>query len=264
MTDLALQPPAAAPWLRSAVGGTAQAALATYRLGGKALIAAPLLIAIAVVPELAQHIAEISLGMFNSREAFHAGADDPLRWTFAYPKVIGFVLATLGIARFWALGSVRAALLVRPAALLRIAFAFALTLIAEQAFAWLKAISDSPALNELLGGASLLVQAGLLVLLVAALVEDRTTGLRAAFTSRWPTAMLIILLGAVAFVPAQAAHSFHHLAALGQPAPLVWALMLWDSLWVGLMAALAGSALFVAYRAGPTWRGWTVNPHTIG
>jgi hypothetical protein len=264
MTDLALQPPGAAPWLRSAAGGTAQAALATYRLGGRALVAAPLLIAIAVVPELAQHIAEISLGMFDSREAFHAGAGDPLRWAFAYPKVIGFVLATLAIARFWALGSVRAALLIRPSALLRVILAFALTLIAEQAFAWLKAISNSPGVDELLGGGSLLVQVGLLVLLVAALVEDRATGLRAAFTSRWPTALLIILLAALAFLPTQAAHSFHHMAALGQPAPLVWALMIWDSLWVGLMAALVGSALFVGYRAGPTWRGWTVNPRMIG
>jgi hypothetical protein len=46
-------------------------------------------------------------------------------------------------------------------------------------------------------------------------------------------------------------HGWHHSVALGQPEPIVWALMVWDSLWVGLMAALTGSALFVGYRCGP-------------
>lgn len=32
--------------------------------------------------------------------------------------------------------------------------------------------------------------------------------------------------------------------------------MAFDALVVGLMAALIGSALFVAYRSGASWRGW--------
>jgi hypothetical protein len=37
---------------------------------------------------------------------------------------------------------------------------------------------------------------------------------------------------------------------------MVWALMAFDALWVGLFAALVGTALFVGARAPLTWRGW--------
>ena len=33
-------------------------------------------------------------------------------------------------------------------------------------------------------------------------------------------------------------------------------LMAFDALVVGLLAALIGSALFVAFRSGASWRGW--------
>jgi len=261
MTDLALNSGVRAPArLGSAVGGTLRAALATYRLGGRTLVAAPVIAAVAVVPELAQHLAEIHLGMFASKDAFRAAGDNPLRWAFAYPKVAGFTLAILLTARFWALGSVRSAFLVRPATLGRVLFAFALTLLAEVPFRWARDASGSAMLDGLLTAGSVAVQAGLLVYLVAALLDDRGTTLRSAFTERWPTALLITLLGALAFVPAQALHTANHLAALGQPAVLVWALMTFDGLWVGLMASLIGAALFVAYRAGPTWRGWSTHP----
>lgn len=262
MTDLALRAPGPPTVAWSALTGTAQAMLATYRLGGRTLVAAPLLVAIAVLPELAQHIAEISLGMFESAAAFQAHALDPFRWTFAYPKVVGFALAILAITRFWALGSVRAALTLRPANLVRILIAVALTWAFELPFDWLMSLGLLP--DSVVTALALLAQAGFLVFLLAALVEDRSIGLRRAFTDRWPTALLLGLLGAVAFMPAASLHSFHHLAAMGQPEPIIWALMLWDSLWVGLMAALLGSAAFVAQRTGLSWRGWTVHPRDIG
>ena len=246
--------------LGSAFAGIGWAIVSTGRLAARTWVAAPAIIGIAVLPELAQHAAEIHLGMFESKEAFRAAAEDPLRWTFAYPKVAGFVIAILMTARFWALGSVRGALLIAPGTLLRLAVAIALTLAAEQPFTWLKEASATAAVDGLLTVASALVQAGLLVYLVGALVEDRSNGLRRSFTDRWPTALLITLLAAIALVPTQALHSANHSAAFGQPASLVWALMIFDSLWVGLMAASIGSALFVGYRAGPTWRGWTEKP----
>lgn len=111
---------------RSAVGGTAQTVLASYRRGGLTLVAAPAIVALIVVPEFAQHVAEIQLGMFESKEAFKALSNDPTRWAFGYVKVAGVVLATLATARFWALGSVRRALLVSPGTLLRTLFAIGL------------------------------------------------------------------------------------------------------------------------------------------
>ena len=261
MTDIAMATPGGVgPRLRRALGGVGWSIVSTARLGARTWIAAPAIVAIAVLPELAQHAAEVHLGMFDSKEAFRAAGEDPLRWAFAYPKVAGFVIAILMTARFWALGSVRKALLVAPYTLLRLAVAIALTLAAELPFKWLGEETSSPVVDGILAAASVLVQAGLLVYLVGALLDDRSNGLRRAFTDRWPTALLMTVLAALALLPTQALHSANHSAAFGQPGSVVWALMIFDSLWVGLMAALIGSAFFVGYRAGPTWRGWSDRP----
>jgi hypothetical protein len=259
MNDIAASPAGAGPGprLASFFVGTFRAMVSTYRLGGLAWLAAPAILAIAVLPELAQHMAEIHLGMFDSKEAARAVANDPLRWAFGYLKIAGLVVAILATARFWALGSVRRALLIAPGNLFRLVLAIALTLAAELPFALLKQTSNSEVLDGILTAASMLVQAGLLVYLVGALLDDPSNGLRRAFTDRWPTALLITLLAALAFLPAQTLHHANHMAALGQHPLLVWALMIFDSLLVGLMAVLVGSALFVGYRAGPTWRGWS-------
>lgn len=249
--------------LGSALRGTARAAFATYKLGGRTLVAAPLIAAIVVLPELAQHAAEIHLGMFESKAGAQAAANHPLRWAFGYAKIAGLVVAMLATARYWALGSVRRALLIAPGNLLRLGLAIGLTLLAELPFTWLKEASASAGVDAAITFASVLVQAGLLVYLIGALLDDRTITLRSAFGDRWPTAILITALAALAFAPSQALHGANHLWAMEQPTAIVWALMLFDSLLVGLLATLVGAALFVAYRAGPTWRGWTTRPETI-
>jgi hypothetical protein len=246
--------------LGSAVAGTFWAVVATFRLGARTALVAPVLLAVSVLPEFAQHAAEVHLGMYESRAAFRAAGDDPLRWAFAYPKLAGFVLAILLIARFWALGSVRKAVMVGGGNLLRLAFAIGLTLAAEYSFDRLDDVSASPAIDIALAIVSALIQTGLLVYIVGALIDDRTNGLRRAFTEKWPTALLITLLAAIVFVPGQALHMGNHLAAFGQPAAIVWGLMLFDSLWIGMMTACLGTALHVGYAAGPTWRGWTDRP----
>jgi hypothetical protein len=260
MNDIAATPAGPGVRLASLFGGTFRAALSTYRLGFLAWLAAPAILAIAVLPELAQHMAEIQLGMFDSKEAARAVANDPLRWAFGYLKIAGLVIAILATARFWAFRSVRKALLIAPRNLFRLLLAIGFTLLAELPFAWLKEASSLNVLDGILTAGSILVQAGLLVYLVGALLDDPSNGLRRAFTDRWPTALLITLLAALAFLPCQALHMANHLAAFGQHPLLVWALMIFDSLLVGLMAVLVGSALFVGYRAGPTWRGWTERP----
>lgn len=247
---------------RGAWGGAARriggAIVATYRGGGRAMVAAPLLVAIAVVPEAVQHVVEIRLGMFGSREAFRTLADDPIRWTFGYAKVAGFVLAILLLARFVALGSVRAALRVGPMTLMRLLLAMALTFVAALPFEWLQARATAPAVDVSLGVLSALIQAGLTLYVVGALLDDRALTLRAAFTERWPTALVLMLLVALAFVPAQALHMANHRLALGRPDAVIWAVMAFDALLVGLLAALLGAALAVGYRTGLTWRGWCV------
>lgn len=228
----------------------------TYRHGGRAVVAAPLLLAIAVVPEGAQHVAEIRLGMFDSVDAFRALANDPTRWAFGYFKVAGFVIAILAVARFWAVGSIRRALLVPPRDLLRLVVALGLTVAASLPFEWAGRQGLPTALNFALQAVSAVIQTGLLLYVAAALFGDRDVTLRTAFTERWPSALVMTLAAAAAFIPAQALHMANHKLAMAQAAPVVWMLMAWDALWVGLLAALVGSALYAGYGCGLTWRGW--------
>lgn len=245
----------------SALRGTARALADTYRLGGRALVRAPALVAFAVVPEFVQHIVEIRLGMFHSIAQARAFADSATRWNFGYVKLAGFALAILLVARFWATGaSVRRALLIPPATLLRLLAAIAVFVMVGTGIGRLDPYVSLPAVHVLLSILSWVLQLGLIVWMVAILVEDRETTLAAAFTRRLPTAALLLVLLAAAFAPAQALHGLDHHLALGRPEPLVWLLMIWDALVVGLLAALVGSALHVAHASGASWRGWGRSP----
>ncbi|HEV2043196.1 MAG TPA: hypothetical protein VGR05_00820, partial [Sphingomicrobium sp.] len=51
-----------------------------YPRGIAMIWVAPLVLALVAVPEFLQHVAEIQLGMFDSRESARAVADHPQRW----------------------------------------------------------------------------------------------------------------------------------------------------------------------------------------
>ena len=247
-----------------ALRDVARAAYETYRLGGRMVVAAPLLLLIAVLPELLQHAAEIHLGMFDSIDRFRALSADPLRWSFGYLKVAGFVVAILACARFWAVGSIRRALMIPPAALIRAAAGLIIGFAVAWPFTWLNTQGIAPAINVPLQILSAVIQGAFLVYIVGALLEEKAVTPVRAMTSLLPAAVVLTLLAALAFAPAQALHMANHKLALGQPLPIVWFLMIFDALWVGLFAALVGSALFVGVRTGLTWRGWTIPPGELG
>ena len=240
-----------------------RAVVETYRLGGRAVRAVPLVLAIAVLPELLQHIAEIRLGMFVSVEQFRALANDPLRWGFGYVKVAGFVIAILSVARFWSVGSVRRTLLIPPMTVVRVVAGLVVGLAAAWPFMWLDKQGISPAINVPLQIVSTVIQGGFWIYVVGALIEDPSVTPKRAMTSLLPAGLVLSVLAAFAFGPAQALHMANHKLAMGQPVPIVWALMVFDALWVGLFAALVGSAVFVGVRTGLTWHGWTVHPRDL-
>lgn len=242
--------------LVSAVTGTARVVGESYRLGLRAWVAAPVIVAVAVVPEFIQHVVEIKLGMFVSVEQFRELANHPNRWLSGYAKIAGMVVALLAIARFWAVGSVRQAFLLPRRDLIRLALAVVLTIMASLPFDWIAKQNYVPAFKYGAQIVSFLIQAGLMLYVASALFGDRTLTLRTAFTQRWPTGLVVAISVLCTFLPAQLLHMLNHKLALGQPPVIVWALMIWDSLVVGMIATLVGSALWAAYRSGATWRGW--------
>jgi hypothetical protein len=259
MNDIAIAP-VRRRGIGAAIYGVGRAIWESYRFGGKAITAIPALLAIAAIPEFTQHVVEIHLGMFAGSDAFHAHGNDPLRWAFGYPKIAGFLIAILMTARFWAVGSVKRALLIPPATLLRLVAAIVVSGVLAWPFSWLGRQGLPMAVNMPLQGVSLVIQAGITVYMIGALLEDRSITPRRAFTSLLPASLIVILLVVLTFAPAQALHLANHKLALGRPSVIVWALMIFDAVWIGFFAALVGSALFVGYRTGLTWRGWTVPP----
>lgn len=223
---------------------------ALYRDGARLLWLAPLIPLLAIVPEFVQHIAEVRLGMFESRENFVALDQDPARMSFGYAKIAGLVLAMLAAARFWGDAAhrwwdLRGVLWKR--------FGLAIVLNAAVALP-IEAMRGRIGDNVLLAVQTVLTVATLplIVYLFAAFLGNSAMTLRAAFTSGWRRLPLLMLLLVAAFVPAQAVHQLNHTVALGRPETLVWLLMVWDSLLVGLLACWVGTAMAMSCRdSGP-------------
>ena len=86
------------------------------------------------------------------------------------------------------------------------------------------------------------------MLLVAGLVGDRKATIGSVYRSGWGAALRIVLLSAVVLVPLMAWHSFNHALAIGAHPALVWGLMVFDSLLIGLLAAGWGTAIHHGYQ----------------
>lgn len=207
---------------------------------------APWLLLPILLTEGAQHIVEIELGMFASRADFMALSDDPTRMAFGTAKTAGLLIAVLLVARAVALGSAARAIRPRWRPMAMLAGFLALTLVLDLGFKSEAARAIAP--DPLLQGINILLQTVLTVPLLAALFEDEWATVRAAGWRLIPALLLPLLLSALAFAPMQLLHMYNHIWSLGAPMPAVWALMLFDTFLVGLMALTIGSVLAIGWR----------------
>jgi hypothetical protein len=229
------------------IAEAAQAVAEVYRKGFTLIVAAPVVAAIVVVPEFIQHIAEIALGMFESRDAFVALAHDPTRMAFGAVKVAGLVLCMLAAARYWACeGSLKRTFAMPLRDVGRTLFAIALNALVSLPAPFSSAL-PAP-LHYAVTAIAWILSLLLLAYAVGAVIGDREMGIARSLRRGWRFVPWIALLGAAAYLPAFALHMGAHWLAIGSPAALVWAVMALDALVVGLLATLVGSALYVAYR----------------
>ncbi|KLI64900.1 hypothetical protein [Aurantiacibacter marinus] len=204
---------------------------------------APLIPALIVLPEFAQHIAEIQIGMFESRDAGVALADDPTRWAFGYIKIAGLVLAIFAAVRFW--GGLRTGQRWWDLSAIgwrNVGIAIVLTVLTSLPGKLLESsIGEEKAgwIDIALGLATL----PLIVLLVHGLSGNRESSLGSVFRNGWLAAIRILVFAALVWLPLQFLHSKNHDWAFGAPDALVWGLMVFDSLVVGLLATMAGTAI---------------------
>lgn len=204
---------------------------------------APLIPLLVVVPEAAQHVAEIKLGMFEGIERARAVADSPARWLWGYLKIAGLVLAVLATVRFW--GAQRQGQRwwdPRGIAWRQVGLGVLLFAISS-----LPGLLLEPAIGtERAGWVDIVLSIAtlpLFALLAAGLSGDRGLTLRGAFTRGWLSALRIVVFVVLAFAPLAWLHMRNHRWAMGAPDWQVWALMGFDSLVVGLMATMVGTAI---------------------
>lgn len=207
---------------------------------------APWLLLPIFLSEGAQHVAEIQLGMFDGRAEFNALADNATRMAFGNAKTAGLILSLLLVIRAVALGS--AARAMRPDGRALVIFATLLTLTFVLDFAFQSDTARAIAPDAALRAANILLQLILLVPMLAALFEDSGAAVRKAGWSLIPAMLVAVCLAALAFAPMQWLHSANHIAALGAPLPIVWALMAFDTIWVALLTLMVGSGIATGWR----------------
>ncbi len=228
--------------------GAWQALRDLYPAGTRLFWLAPLIPALVIVPEFMQHVVEVKLGMFESKDVFKALQNDPMRWNFAYAKIAGLWLAILASARFWGVRhregrwwDVRD--ICWTPLLLGLAIFGGLGSLPALWDGQLEPTVDTTL--EILVG--LITLPGLL-LIVGGLFGDPLPRARTLVLRSWPYLLLIVVLVAIGFGPAAWVHQKNHVWAMGlAPFPL-WAIMVWDSLLVGFLACLAGTAVALGYR----------------
>lgn len=221
--------------------------VAVLRDGPRLFLLAPLIPLIVMVPEFVQHVAEIRLGMFASLDAFKALSYDHIRMAFGVVKVAATFVGFLVAARFWTNRAAnRAPLSLAGLSWKKLGVALALNIALSLASLGLGRALPA----NLVTPVSVVVNVAtlpFLVFVVAVLLEDPQASLGHAYRSGWGKALRIAFFFGIPFFALQLLHRYDHMAALGQPAPVVWGLMAWDTLVVGLMIAIGGTALHHGY-----------------
>lgn len=207
---------------------------------------APLVLLAVVAIEFAQHVAEARLGMFADAEAFNRQSLDPARLQWGYAKVATMSVAVFLASRvwvnrregkpWWSLASIAW----RP-------FLIGFLLTTLLSVPLLPGLAMPPALVAPLTVLVYIVTLPLLVLMMAGILGDSSASVAGVYRSGWGIGLRILLLMIIGFVPMQLLHLWNHLLAIEAHPVVLWLLLLWDSLLVGLMASFLGTASHHGY-----------------
>ncbi|WP_375427446.1 hypothetical protein [uncultured Sphingomonas sp.] len=225
-----------------------RALTATYGGSLAFLVACPLLALVPVVFELLQHGIEVHIGMYDSLEAAQATEHHPLRMGFGMLKVASLVVPGYWIVRYLARRDPVFAARVEPTAV-RL---FAGFLIFELALAAIQLFLLPPSATVLLVSFIVGQIIGCLVAAwaVAAPLGDAAIGPRASaaiMVRQLPWTLAFLL---AAMLPLMIPHYALGALAIVGPKPLLWPVLIADSLLVGWLAAvIIASIYFAAVRA---------------
>ncbi|MCP5396291.1 MAG: hypothetical protein H6918_06105 [Sphingomonadaceae bacterium] len=207
---------------------------------------APVIALIAILPEFSQHVVEVKLGMFASRGAFAELAMNPERLGAALPKVLGMVFAMVFATRYWELAP-QGLKWWSPKGIRWGAFLLAGVISSVPLLAGIVPVNETA--KAVLSGLLFIATIPTIAYSTGALLGDRDMTLKAAYGSGWLISLRVAIFAAAVFVPLQWLHTQNHYWAMGLPDLPLWGMMVWDSLVVGVIATLMGTAMHHAYRA---------------
>jgi len=213
------------------------------------LVLCPLLALVPVLAELAQHIGEMSIGMYAGPEAAQGVESHPLRTGLGLIKTVSLSLAVYWVVRFLAGGrDGRAARTAEPQAVKL--FAIVLGLQTALAVLSLYIFTSGPV------AVALAIFGFLFGILGARFVVAAPLGLWISPLTSFKDLTRHLLWGlaftVVATLPLMAVHYALGFGAILAPEPMKWPILILDSLVVGWVAALLSAVVWViANRSGP-------------
>lgn len=213
-----------------------QAFKASHRGSFAFLLACPLLALVPVVVELLQHAVEVQIGMYDSVAMAKATENHPWRLGFGFVKVLALIVPGYWVARFLAWRDPALAGRLDPPALALFGWviAFNAAATALQLF-----VLPRTGWSLLIGFLVMQTLGALLVAWVAAAaVGNAAIGPRESARIMAPRFVWTFLFCVLGLMPLMVPHYLLGAAAIMGPRPLLWPVLILDSLLVGWLAAL--------------------------
>lgn len=227
--------------------------------GGVAFVAVcPLLALFPVVFELAQHVIEVRIGMYDSVAAAKAVEHAPVRMAFGLLKVAALVVPTYWVVRFIAFGDRNRALRLEAPAVRLFAgvFAFQIALAIVQLFGLPR--TGTVQFAAFIGG--MVVGITLSGWGVAAALGNGAVGPRASVALMWRQIPWTIAFSLATILPLMVPHYALAAIAIIGPRPLMWPVLVIDSLLVGALSVVMIATNYVAVARAAAKAGVSLVP----
>ncbi|MBB6225950.1 hypothetical protein FHS79_000101 [Polymorphobacter multimanifer] len=243
--------------------------LEAYRRSGRFVRACPWVVLAAVAVELAQHAAEISLGIYDSKAQAQAMEGAPLRMGISHGKVLVLALLGYAVARFLAFDDdARAAVRLEPAAMRLfgwvLAFGALWTVIGLDGRPMLMALGVDGRTAGIAVAVVAVVGFVLQVMLapwkIAAPLGNPAIGFTRSIALAWrhlPWGLGFVLL---AVLPVMALHYALFLGAIGHGRAVAWVMATLDALVVGYLGVLLIAVEYVFARRAAAANGESLLP----
>ncbi len=231
------------PWLRRFFSDL----IGAHLDGARAMRGLPLLFAVLIGWEFAQHVVEVGIGFFDSRQTAKALANDPSRMVFGWVKMISVYIGGFFVIRYLARKNGDATPAPVGTALRRYApyIAYSLGLFALIFYApGLIQESSVVAFRTAVGLTQMLFEPLLMLWIVSAATDGAIRNpVRSARLTGW-LYFYAFALFFVGRIPVNAAHQLLNRYAMGQPGSILWPMLVLDAIVVGLIIAVV-PALYV-------------------